>query len=346
MNKTLLNLIFLLILVNTIEAQNLMREDFEYPVMPDLAGIGGWFQSGINSPHNINVVSPSLEFPGHPGSFVGNKILFSNITGGDVLLRDIPSQNSGAVYLSCILAVDTLTDSATSGYNLALDEAGSTTNIGARLMIQRYNDDSCRFGINKLNSTAYTSKIYNNHILIAAVVKYVFVNGSNNDSCKLYIFTFGIPLNEPSVPDAMVVGGSDAVNFGQVVLSNSYSQSGLRSSLVQMDAIRIGKSWQTSILASVQSVSLHTPDKYKLEQNYPNPFNPSTTINFSIIKRGNVKISVYDVSGRLIENLVNEELNSGAFSVDFNASDYSSGTYFYQLRTGDFVETKKMILIK
>ncbi|MBV6477991.1 MAG: hypothetical protein HGGPFJEG_00737 [Ignavibacteria bacterium] len=88
------------------------------------------------------------------------------------------------------------------------------------------------------------------------------------------------------------------------------------------------------------------PSDFNLSQNYPNPFNPSTTINFAIPSTGLVTLKVYDVVGKEVASLVNEVKNAGNHSVKFNASGLSSGVYFYRLQTGDFVDTKKMFLLK
>ena len=85
---------------------------------------------------------------------------------------------------------------------------------------------------------------------------------------------------------------------------------------------------------------------YKLEQNFPNPFNPSTTIKYSIPNQSKVIIKVYDILGNDVETLVNKEKAAGSYKVNFEASNLSSGVYFYKIQAGDFVETKKMILIK
>ena len=85
---------------------------------------------------------------------------------------------------------------------------------------------------------------------------------------------------------------------------------------------------------------------YSLEQNYPNPFNPSTTIKYQIPELSFVTIKVYDVLGNEITTLVNEEKPAGNFEVEFNASNLTSGIYFYRIQAGDFVETKKMVLMK
>jgi hypothetical protein len=88
------------------------------------------------------------------------------------------------------------------------------------------------------------------------------------------------------------------------------------------------------------------PETYSLSQNYPNPFNPATSIKFDIPKHGIVKLIVYDLTGKEIESLVNEEKEPGRYEVAWEGSKYSSGVYFYKLETGDFKETKKMVLIK
>jgi len=90
----------------------------------------------------------------------------------------------------------------------------------------------------------------------------------------------------------------------------------------------------------------NTPSDYKLGQNYPNPFNPVTNINFSIPKDGFVNLTVYDILGIKVNELVNENIKAGGYSVKFDASDLSSGAYFYAIRVNNFIETKKMLLIK
>ena len=85
---------------------------------------------------------------------------------------------------------------------------------------------------------------------------------------------------------------------------------------------------------------------YKLEANYPNPFNPSTTILFSIPERAVVTLKIYDILGKEVAVLLNEEKDAGEHNVNFDALDLTSGIYFYQLRAGDFISTKKMILMK
>ncbi|MBN8570329.1 MAG: T9SS type A sorting domain-containing protein [Ignavibacteria bacterium] len=87
-------------------------------------------------------------------------------------------------------------------------------------------------------------------------------------------------------------------------------------------------------------------ETYDLKQNYPNPFNPSTTISFSLPKSDFVSLKIFDVSGKEVTELVNKNLTQGSYDVKFDASGLTSGVYFYKLITGNFVSTKKMMLIK
>ncbi len=88
------------------------------------------------------------------------------------------------------------------------------------------------------------------------------------------------------------------------------------------------------------------PEVFSLEQNYPNPFNPSTSIQFRIPENSFVSLKIYNVLGKEIVTLINEEKNAGNYEVSFNASTLSSGVYFYKLEAGNFVQTRKMILMK
>ncbi len=88
------------------------------------------------------------------------------------------------------------------------------------------------------------------------------------------------------------------------------------------------------------------PLEYSLSQNYPNPFNPSTKISYSIKEQGFVTLKVYDILGKEVRTLVNSIHGAGYYGVDLNGSNLSSGVYFYQLRAGSFVDTKKFILMK
>jgi hypothetical protein len=104
---------------------------------------------------------------------------------------------------------------------------------------------------------------------------------------------------------------------------------------------------------TVQGLFLVKTLQYELYQNYPNPFNPTTKINYQLPQSGFVTLNIYNILGREVATLVNEQKNQGRHSVEFDASKLPSGVYFYRLRAtpgggqaGDFIQTKKMILLK
>lgn len=93
--------------------------------------------------------------------------------------------------------------------------------------------------------------------------------------------------------------------------------------------------------------NVEIPAEYSLYQNYPNPFNPSTIIKFGLPEQTIVELTVFDILGRRVKTLVNNEVKQpGHYEIHFNASDLASGIYFYQLQTNKFTSTKKMMLVK
>ncbi len=102
----------------------------------------------------------------------------------------------------------------------------------------------------------------------------------------------------------------------------------------------------TSMLVGIQQLSTETPDRYLLSQNYPNPFNPVTKIQFALPKSAFAAIVIYDLLGKEIETIVNEQLNAGTYAAEWYASDYPSGIYYYKFTADDYTETKKMVLLK
>ncbi len=107
-------------------------------------------------------------------------------------------------------------------------------------------------------------------------------------------------------------------------------------------------------LTFITPISNEVPNNFRLSQNYPNPFNPGTSIDFDIpLLRGvsegqgvSVRLTVYDITGKEVTTLVNDNLAPGTYRVQWNASGYASGVYFYKLLVGDYSETKRMVLVK
>jgi predicted GH43/DUF377 family glycosyl hydrolase len=108
----------------------------------------------------------------------------------------------------------------------------------------------------------------------------------------------------------------------------------------------IGHAWSKVVITSVPDRRQELPRQFMLAQNYPNPFNPTTTIRYGLPERSRMTLSVFNTLGQEVATLVNGEYEAGFHETTFDASGFSSGVYFYRLRAGDFVETKKLLVLK
>jgi hypothetical protein len=99
-------------------------------------------------------------------------------------------------------------------------------------------------------------------------------------------------------------------------------------------------------LVGIKDEEADIPTEYSISQNYPNPFNPTTKINFALPKTGLTKISIYDLLGREIRTLINKEIIAGYHEININANNFPTGVLFYRIQSGDFIQTKKMILVR
>jgi hypothetical protein len=141
--------------------------------------------------------------------------------------------------------------------------------------------------------------------------------------------------------------------FGIVSFSQYYSQgaNGYSNQGTLIGCSINGIIYGDTTLTSVNQTGIEFPKNFSLFQNYPNPFNPSTKIKFDLKENGrlkmeDVKLTIYDILGREVQTLVNEQLQPGTYEVTFDESNLPSGIYFYQLKAGDYIETRKMLLIK
>ncbi len=152
-------------------------------------------------------------------------------------------------------------------------------------------------------------------------------------------FTDGSSLlpNNLDFSVAAVAAGINSDAWDDILVANNVGVSG---DPPQQDRLYINAEVITSVERPDQ------PWAFALEQNYPNPFNPVTTIRFGIGNVGYVSLSVYDVLGREITTLVNERMQPGTHEAAFDASKLASGVYYYRLRAGGFVETKKLVLLR
>ena len=191
-------------------------------------------------------------------------------------------------------------------------------------------------------------------------------NGSTINASDIVFYVAGINGNNGNlgaIPKAAQVGLNNVIfaNFyvpnGTLWLRGSSEATG---SLIGKDVI-VGLNVKVSQESAFDGSSLaklgswqnnqgdpfsQVPEQFELSQNFPNPFNPSTVITWQLPMDSHVTLKVYDVLGNEITTLVNEEKQAGVFEVEFSASDLSSGVYFYKIEAGDFVQTKKMVLLR
>ena len=113
--------------------------------------------------------------------------------------------------------------------------------------------------------------------------------------------------------------------------------------LYKLKQIDFNGRYEYSNVIEIEFLSI---DKFTLEQNFPNPFNPSTNIIYQLPLANEVSLKVYDVLGNEVATIVNEYKEAGRYEAQFNGSELTSGIYFYELKTGEYIENKKMILLK
>ena len=229
--------------------QTLLVENFTYPVSDTLKGFGAW-NRGTNSVNDVKVVSPGLTFAGYGGSGVGNAVWFNNKPNSIVYTQNLVKIDSGTVYVSYLVKVDSMSAAATSGYNVAMDQFGGATNVNLHSNIQRVNDTTYSMGITKSQQLSYIKKNFSTKKTYLVVLKYTFVPGATtNDSAKVFVFSSGVPAVEPAIPDTFIVAGNDAADMGEIWLSNSFAQSGLQGSSLTVDGLKVGTKWENTVNA-------------------------------------------------------------------------------------------------
>jgi hypothetical protein len=166
----------------------------------------------------------------------------------------------------------------------------------------------------------------------------------NPSGDRRFIFSSGALNYSVNQGDTVIIFASQLVARGT---SNLNSVTALKSL-----AITAWDFYNSGFTVGIKTISEIIPADFYLHQNYPNPFNPNTKIKFDIQKTENgkqktvTKLSVFDITGREVAVLVNEQLQPGTYEVTFDGSNLTSGVYFYQLRAGEFMATKKLMLLK
>jgi len=177
-----------------------------------------------------------------------------------------------------------------------------------------------------------------------------WVQSSLNSVDVISLAVNGINVFAGTIDDGVYYSGNSGLSWTQI--NEGLTGLDVESLLINGNYIFAGTydhglfKRSLSEVLNINNLSSQIPESYTLLQNYPNPFNPVTNINFSIPKSGTVKLIVYEASGRETATLFNGKLSAGTYNYDFDASLLASGIYFYKLESNDFVQTKKMVLVK
>ncbi|HWQ81687.1 MAG TPA: T9SS type A sorting domain-containing protein [Ignavibacteria bacterium] len=183
-------------------------------------------------------------------------------------------------------------------------------------------------GVNFINTSSFQNRVLTTNSDVMLTNPYGFENGNWQPSSGSPALT-GSSFSWTQLTDPY---------FTQTTFVGAFGPANWASNWAQFNPV--------NYTIGISRISGEVPSKFDLTQNYPNPFNPSTKIKFSVPNYGLVSLKVYDVSGREVANLVNENLAIGTYEFAFNASKLNSGVYFYKLSSGSFSDTKKMMLIK
>lgn len=209
--------------------------------------------------------------------------------------------------------------------------------------------DNCGSGTTLLSTATSNTIICTNYELISLE----FDNDWN-----------AIDAQDQAIVDYSTNGGTtwiNLINWGGTDVRNTHevhpmpSATNMANVKVRFKSVQPGWDWWWAIdnvcikgspIVGITQNGGNIPTEYALSQNYPNPFNPTTNIKFDLPKQGLVSLKVYDVVGKEVATLVNEVKSAGSYNVDFNGTNLSSGVYFYRLEADNFVDVKRMVLIK
>jgi len=276
------------------------------------AGTNGYNGVYRSTDNGLSWVQLSLMLINIPSLLINGNIIFA-ATGQDHGVWK--STDNGSNWSQTSLNNKTIISLASNGSNMF---AGDFLDSG----VYRSTDfgtswQRTSFNNHRVNSIA----VFGNNIFAGTLNYGIYVSNNNGDNWVQRNEGFGV---NPSILSFSIL--------------NNYLFAGTQDSSVYKRSL--------NELIGINQISNELPQEFSLAQNYPNPFNPSTNIQFNISNSTFTKLTIYDVTGRVITILVNEDLKPGVYEVEWDASNSASGIYYYKLETENFTKTKKMVLLK
>lgn len=204
----------------------------------------------------------------------------------------------------------------------------------------------------KYSDGSFTTNGTWNYVYQGSTVQFPFSDGTAIIVDTVFSFTAQGTATNPAAPSGHQ---SSAFTLNVTGIAHNGKSSGtytISFSAVGWPAMLQGTFTATKISGSGITVSVKevtnkiVPEAFMLFQNYPNPFNPSTTISFALPSRSFVSLKIFDLLGREVATIVTEEMSAGSYSKQWNATNVSSGIYYYRLQAGTYIETKKLVLLK
>ena len=330
-----------LAIVERSSGQILLTENFDYPANDSLTAHGWtWVNSYVNT---VLVATGNLTYSGYSNSGIGNNVRLRN--NGQDIYKQFDSVTTNSVYISFLLRVDSV--QATGDYFFALLPSTSASNYTMRTYLKSASG-GYQIGISKsTEATTYAPATYLLGTTYLVVVKYTFNTGTNqDDQLSLFVLSGAIPGTEPAPVAGPITGTQvDSPNISRIVLRQGSASNAATSNV---DGFSVFRTWGN--LVSITPIT-EVAENFSLSQNYPNPFNPSTKINFSIPERSFVTLKVYDMLGKEVMELANNNFSAGTYAVDMNANGLSTGIYMYSItaetESGNILkDTKKLMLVK
>jgi len=288
---------------------------------------------------------PTYHVTGNHEGWAQNTMSFTQSPASKSGVQDYYSFDYGDIHF-LVLNTELSYTSGSAQYNFAASDLSTTTKKWKIVCAHKpgYTSGGSGAHTNDANMITMTTNIFepNKVDLVLCGHNHFYQHCKVNSIDHIVIGGAGAPLYTAAT-GSYVVKSSSSYCYGIFDFTPTHMKLTVYSSA---DAVLDTMSWSKSLTA-VESNHV-VPAKFSLSQNFPNPFNPSTIISYEIPSAGLVTLKVYDLLGHEVASLVNEEKQSGSYSVEFNSTtrNIGSGVYFYRLSSGNYSETRKMTVLK